>query len=498
MVEAEKGIISKLITSSDWNEIYDFLIPEAFTSKFCRNCYEILLEENQAKEEHDVVSLVEKLKLKDKSLLEVEINENIKEIIGCDVLGLFAKKSAESLMANLTANRLVKLLDTNKINGANVFQEAERISKELQEIRSPAKVGMNMTDFVKAFDGKYFTVREDNSVRTGFPTLDQYLTIDGGDMVVVGARPAVGKTAFAIQMAEQMADLGKKVLVFNLEMVENQIFERMLSTEMGFSLSKIKRLQGLQKGEETDKYHKALETIMSRDLTFITGSQKVSDIRMSTRQIKPDVVIVDYLQLVKSDASYNNNRYAEVGQISHDLKSLAIEMEIPIVVLTQLNRIAKATDEPSMNEIRESGDIEQDASVILLLWNTDENDFSNKGIKIDKNRQGQLHKWVNTFVFDGDSMRFVDREQFHNPSDDDIAVLVAEDDILGIVEKDEVVSENNKVDDVEIKEEQIEKTDTSEEKETESSKEDAGESKEEIYNDFFSITDEDIPWESDE
>ena len=422
MVEAEKGIISLLLLSDKWDEIYDILIPEAFESDFCRNCYEVLLEEHRNKEKHDVALLVRKLQNRIKGSLEVEITEGISEILQSDSLGVYTSKSAEVLMSEYNAKRANAIISKGNINGANIYEEIDRINRELQAIQSPAKLGMDMTDFVKEFDGKYFTIRNEIPIKTGFKCLDDYLSIDGGDMVVIGARPAVGKTAFAIQMAEQMADMDKKVLVFNLELVEKQIFERMLSTEMGFSITKIKRADSLAE-EEVPKYRKALEKITSRNLRFITGSQKVSDIRMSTRRIKPDVVIIDYLQLVRSDASYSNNRYAEVGQISHDLKALAVELKIPVIVLTQLNRVAKATDEPSMNEIRESGDIEQDASIIVLLWNSEETDPKQKGVKIDKNRQGQLYTWKDRFMFNGDSMRFVDKEEFHEPISDEIAEI---------------------------------------------------------------------------
>jgi replicative DNA helicase len=228
-------------------------------------------------------------------------------------------------------------------------------------------------------------------------------------------------------MAEQIADMDKQILYFNLEMTDEQIYERMLATETGFPLFKIKRTLRLSDEKEEQIVNDAKERIRQRKIRVVTGSQKVSEIRQVSRRIKPDIVIVDYLQLVQSDANYNGNRYAEVGQISHDLKALALELKIPVVVLTQLNRVAKATTEPSMNEIRESGDIEQDASVIILLWNTDETDYSKKGIKVDKNRQGQLNKWENRFEFDGNSMRFVDVETFHKAKDDEIATITGGD-----------------------------------------------------------------------
>ena len=104
--------------------------------------------------------------------------------------------------------------------------------------------------------------------------------------------------------------------------------------------------------------------------------------------------------------TYRGNRAAEVGEISRAIKNLAMELNIPIIALSQLNRASMGRDdkEPTMSELREAGNIEQDASVIMLLWNIDENDKSKKGCKIEKNRQGECGKIV--MRFNGDTMQF--------------------------------------------------------------------------------------------
>jgi replicative DNA helicase len=119
-----------------------------------------------------------------------------------------------------------------------------------------------------------------------------------------------------------------------------------------------------------------------------------------------DIIIIDYLQLLKADTTYRGNRTAEVGEISRAIKNLAMELNIPIIALSQLNRASEnnASKEPTMAELREAGNIEQDASVIMLLWNLDENDRSKKGCKIEKNRQGECGKIV--LKFNGDLMKF--------------------------------------------------------------------------------------------
>ena len=142
------------------------------------------------------------------------------------------------------------------------------------------------------------------------------------------------------------------------------------------------------------------------NIVITTGSKSVSEIRSESRHMGYDIIIIDYLQLLKSDREYRGNRYAEVGAISKAIKALSMELNIPIIALSQLNRVSemKDTKEPTMAELREAGDIEQDASVIMLLWNLSQDDKSKKGCKVEKQRQGQTGTVV--LKFNGDLMKF--------------------------------------------------------------------------------------------
>ena len=139
-----------------------------------------------------------------------------------------------------------------------------------------------------------------------------------------------------------------------------------------------------------------------------TGSKTVGEIRAESRHQQFEVIIIDYLQLIKADRRYSN-RASEVGDISKAVKALAMELHIPIVLLSQLNRTSEIRDtkEPTMSELRESGDIEQDASNIILLWNVSEEDKKYKGLKVEKQRQGENMK--EGLKFDGEHMRFEER-----------------------------------------------------------------------------------------
>ena len=169
-------------------------------------------------------------------------------------------------------------------------------------------------------------------------------------------------------------------------------------------------------GDEKERFDKANETLQKADNIIITstGSKTVSEIRAESKNMDYDIIIIDYLQLLSSETTYRGNRTAEVGEISRSIKNLAMELNIPIIALSQLNRVSegKETKEPTMAELREAGNIEQDASVIILLWNLSQDDRSKKGCKIEKQRQGENGKVV--MKFNGDLMRFEETEETVN------------------------------------------------------------------------------------
>ena len=262
----------------------------------------------------------------------------------------------------------------------------------------------------------------ENLIKTGFYKLDDCLGgLEGGDITVIGARPAVGKSAIVTQMIGQMAKKGYRVGYFNLEMNESQVYERFVARLSELSLTRVRRAKSFLGGEKEsfDEYRqkvidyifdKANKEMSEYDVIISTGSKSVSELRAESRHQRFDVIIIDYLQLIKSDRHFAN-RASEVGEISKAIKGIASELHVPIILLSQLNRVSEhnETKEPTMAELRESGDIEQDASNIILMWNVSEKDRSLKGLKVDKQRQGETMK--EGLKFDGDHMSFQERPE---------------------------------------------------------------------------------------
>lgn len=287
------------------------------------------------------------------------------------------------------------------------FSEWQAEIDELQEL-TERKAGIAASDLVEKYGDDYPKEPDKCGVRLGIDkTLDGYLGgVEGGDLCFIGARPSVGKSAFALQVALNLVSNGYKVGIFSLEMQERSIYERLLASGSGLALNFIRNGQRYN-NIELNMLESGNDKIRElKNLVLYCGSFTVADIRKYVRRDKLQVVFVDYLQLVTPDRGYKGNRTAEVGQISHDLKGVAMDFNIPIFPLVQLNREVEHRDkkEPVLADIRESGDIEQDASQVVFLWNDEESNEA-KHVKIAKNRNGQLGGVV--LSFNGSRQRFI-------------------------------------------------------------------------------------------
>ena len=400
---AEQNVISGLLTNDNIDYVYDSLKPEMFEDALLGKMYYILMDANKKKESADITYLSQRLT----ELPEDIVNNELIKIAGLMPLGFEIKAEVQTIISDYQARKANRILSETSINGANVYEEAESLIKSLSDIVKPANNGKSLFLMVEKHKANCFVPKE-NGHRIGFMEVDMDLGgLEPGDLIVIGARPSVGKTSFAVLIADYMAKCGIKTMLFNLEMSEKQIYERMVSRESGIPLYRIRTGTKYLNDEEEIRFSAANE-VLSRmpNLIFVTGGQTVSEIKKSIKEAKAEVIIIDYLQLITPENSYKGNRYAEVGAISHGLKAIARDLNIPVIVLTQLNReVEKRRDKkPTMADLRESGDVEQDASVIMLLWNENEEDGSRKCLKIEKNRQGT--KGMYHLDFDGSRMIF--------------------------------------------------------------------------------------------
>jgi len=250
-------------------------------------------------------------------------------------------------------------------------------------------------------------------VPTGFKTLDKVTYgWQNTDLIILAARPSVGKTAFALNLLRTAALNEKKptpVAFFSLEMSAGQLVQRILSAESEIWLEKINRGK-LEEHEMKQLYKKGIDRLSNAQI-FIddTAALNIFELRAKCRRLKNKnnlgLIIIDYLQLMSGTSeNKNSNREQEISRISRDLKGLAKELNVPIIALSQLSREVEKRKEgakiPQLSDLRESGAIEQDADMVMFLYrpeyydiNANEMGESNKGetyVKIAKHRNGSL------------------------------------------------------------------------------------------------------------
>ena len=252
------------------------------------------------------------------------------------------------------------------------------------------------------------------AIPTGFNTLDQLVGLGKGDLIILAARPSMGKTAFALNIALNVAGKNhrdesekKTVALFSLEMGADQLVSRMICSEGMLDSEKIKK--GTLDNDDMMKLETAVHFLNQKNI-FIEDSAfiKVNEVKEKCKLLKNehglDLVVVDYLQLLQG-SKRTDNRQQEVSEISRSLKQMARELECPVIALSQLSRSVESRHDkrPMMSDLRESGSIEQDADIVSFLYRSDyyrsedadENevqepsDVSTVEVIVAKNRNGQ-------------------------------------------------------------------------------------------------------------
>lgn len=313
----------------------------------------------------------------------------------------------------------------------NVEQQVLAIreaNEKTDEKSIPQTVDKALENLKELIQGK----RESDGISSGYPELDKMAGgFKSGEMLIIAARPSMGKTSYAMNLIEHIClDQGLPSMVFSLEMSAHQLVERLLYARARFSKSRISRGYKPTKGD-LNNIAKAAEEIRSCHLHIDdTPSITINELRAKARRKKKEsdikIIAVDYLQLMRSNSTQaQNSREREVAEISAGLKALAKELEIPIIVLAQLNRGPEGRDggKPRMSDLRESGSIEQDADVVGLLYRdayysdgSDPAQSENTAAQlvIAKNRNGPTGDVPLTFI--KELMRFETRAWDQEPS----------------------------------------------------------------------------------
>lgn len=327
-------------------------------------------------------------------------------------------------------------------DSADAFEMLDDSEKKLYEIkntslkRSFTDIGALMNEAMKELENRK---EGDNNgitgVASGLSTLDAYTAgWQKSDLIILAARPAMGKTAFALSLARNAAvDFGKKVMVFSLEMADIQLVNRLISGEAEIASDKIRKADLSE--EEWERLHNKTARL-SESHIYIDDTPQLSvlDLNAKCRRLHSqqglDLVVVDYLQLLRhEDKGAKGNREQEIAFISRSLKALAKELNIPVIALAQLSRQVETRQVkiPQLSDLRESGSIEQDADMVLFLYRDEyynktgagpesNSEYNTETYGIDgltqvilaKNRHGAVGKAYAKFI--GQFSKFVDLE----------------------------------------------------------------------------------------
>ena len=354
-----------------------------------------------------IINAINKLKISKQKISILSISEQIKDeknileylsnldtyTIGSTVENIYEK------LKELTKKRetflLAKEITKEAKETENIDLLIEKAISKLQKIEMQTEKQENFVSLIARTTDlieKNINKKDDLSYYTGFFDLDALTDgLHKGELTIIGARPGVGKTTFALQIAERIAGYKKSVMFVSLEMSEEQIIQKILAKKARVNSRKIRN--GYLTSEELDRIYIKSGEISDLPLLLYTKLSSIQQIEIEARKLKNkeklDLLIIDYLQLVRNLGNFKS-REQEVADISRTLKLLSLELEIPIIALCQLNRNA-VKNEPTLADIRESGSIEQDADNVIFLYQEDVED-NRVTVDLQKQRAGNIGK----------------------------------------------------------------------------------------------------------
>lgn len=429
-IEAEKSALgSILLDKESINRIVDFLRPEDFYSRVNQIIYEAMIRLFEKREPIDLLSLSNRLQEMDQ--LETVggatyLTSLINTVPTSSHIVHYAKiVERKKILRDLidSAHHIIGLGYQEEEEIENILDQAEqKLFSISQKSNLPSFSHIGGEIIKEAFERLDRLHKGDGKLRgysTGFYDLDFYLAgLQKSDLIVLAARPSLGKTSLALDIAKNVAQHEKvPVGIFSIEMAKEQIIDRFIASEANVNLWKLRtgKLSSEGEGNDFERIAAALDRLTQAPI-FIDDipSPTILQMRAMARRLQAEhglgLLVIDYLQLVRPTRS-TDSEVQQITEISRNLKALAKELNIPILAISQLSRNSEMrTDQrPKLSDLRSSGSIEQDADVVLLIYREDKvkKDTEKRGIAeimIEKHRNGPTGR-VELF-FDEDSASF--------------------------------------------------------------------------------------------
>lgn len=417
-VEAEQAVLGSIIIDPKClNDVATSIKAEYFYIPQHREIYATLAEMYELSQTIDFISLLEKLKrdgVYDEAGGKAYLTQLVQTVpSAANVLTYVAivreRYTARSLMT--AAQDIIKDINDNTLDSSRLLDSAEQ---RIYEIRQGREV-TGLTHIKSVIENETYdrlskmadpeTRADYVGIPCGIGELDRMITgLNKSDLIILGARPGMGKTSFALNIVRNVAvNTGRTVCFFSLEMTRDQLAQRMLSSEAGIKSEKLRT--GELDEDEWTRLAQAGDSLSKADIYFDeTSSITVPEMKAKLRRMKKvDLVVIDYLGLMHS-ARQIDNRVQEISEITRNLKIMAKELKVPVIACAQLSRGTEAkgkSHKPALSDLRDSGSIEQDADIVLFLYRdayydsekSDDEDLSDQTKSeciVAKNRHGEI------------------------------------------------------------------------------------------------------------
>lgn len=407
---AEQAVLGSMLVSRDAVQAaVEVLKPEDFYREDNREIYSAMMDIYSVGKEIDMITVTEQLRLRG-TLERVGGTQNLATLIDnvpttSNIENYVKIVEEKSTLRNLirVANDIIKTGYSQTEELDSIIEQSEKGIFDLVQNRNSKGYASMKEILVDAFDSiekMYQNKSRLSGIESGFIDLDEKISgLNNSDLIIVAARPAMGKSAFVLNIASFVAMHDKvPVMIFSLEMSKEQLVKRILSSESEIDSMKLNNAnldsdEWLKLGEASGRLSDI--PIYIDDTPALSSSEIRAKCRKAKLEKNVGLIIIDYLQLMESRTN-NASRQQEISEISRSLKILAKELDVPVIALSQLSRAteSRADHRPMLSDLRESGSIEQDADIVMFLHREDyyDKDTEKKNIAeviIAKNRHGE-------------------------------------------------------------------------------------------------------------
>ena len=435
-IEAEEAVLGAiLINPASLGRIVEILKPESFYKPAHRLIYGAILEMFRRNEPIDIVTVSELLRSReelDKAGGRSYINDLAMNVVTTANIEFYARIIKEKELRRALINAGSEIVATTyECEDTDVaLEEAQKMIFNIAAQKDTSDLVCIKDIVVESYEKieyRFNNQDELTGITTGFYDLNAMTSgLQKSDLIILAARPAMGKTAFVLNLAHNVATQGNKgVAIFSLEMSKQQLVTRMLCAESEVDTQRIK--SGHMQPRDWEKLVEAM-TKLSEARVYIddTAGVTATDIKAKCRRLMMEekdlgLIIIDYLQLMEGTGN-NNDRNQQISQISRSLKCLARELDVPIIALSQLSRGVESRPDkrPMLSDLRDSGAIEQDADIVMFIYRDEyynKDDVNNKGkaeVIIAKHRNGPVG--TVELLFQGNITKF--KNKTHTQTDE--------------------------------------------------------------------------------